>query len=93
MLAKASLAIHHNRAAYGLRLDGTPVTPPKGWRLLAEGEEIPQAHREFIRCPPYGASSTWSEQWASPRRCHSTMTALRAGVFGSVIAYAVPATE
>jgi hypothetical protein len=53
---------------------------PNGWRILPEGADIPQIHREFL----YGIG------WAGTRRCHSTMTPMRAMVWGSVRAIATP---
>jgi hypothetical protein len=55
---------------------------PNGWRILPEGADIPQNHREFL----HGIG------WAGPRRCHSTMTPLRAMIWGSVRAIATPVT-
>ena len=78
---------------YAIDLAGAPIAAPPGWRILPEGEAVPHVHREFIRSAPYGASNRWSERWAAPRRGHSTMTALRASIWGSVIAYAVPVAE
>ena len=72
---------------YGLDHKGDPIVPPPGWRLLCEGEPIPTAHREFTR-----NGDNWSG-WCEPRRCHSTMTPLRAEKSGWVLGFAVPLTE
>lgn len=77
------------RPGYGLRGDGTPVVPPNpAWRLLPEGLEVPHLHWEFIEGYTAGSKGCWAMQY---RRCRSTMTPLKAGVSGSVRAYAVPA--
>lgn len=51
---------------------------PEGWQLVPFGAPIPSVHREYIR----------GVGWASPRRCHSTMTPPDARPWGYVVAYA-----
>jgi hypothetical protein len=65
---------------YGYELGNQLIVAPKGWKILPEGVEVPQEHREYI----LGVG------WASPRRCRSTMTPIRSMVYGSVMVYAVP---
>jgi hypothetical protein len=64
---------------------GEAIVAPPGWALVPEGEFVPQVHREYTE--NYGGG--W-HGWASPRRYHSTMTPIRARVFGGVRAFAVP---
>lgn len=72
--------------AYLHRRDGRPVPPPPpGWEFLPEGEPVPHAHCEYLE-----DYSTGRAQWASPRRCRSTMTAIVASIHGGVRAVAVP---
>ena len=68
---------------YGV-VDGKPIQAPEGWRILSEGSDIPQVHREY---------NGMAKLWCHPRRCHSTMTPFVAGVWGYAYAYAVPETE
>ena len=68
---------------YGV-VDGKPIQAPEGWRILNEGADIPQVHREY---------NGDAKLWCHPRRCRSTMTAFVAGVWGYVQAVAVPKTE
>lgn len=72
---------------YGHTTDGTKVEAPKGWRILPEGTDVPQAHREYLE--DYTDNRSW---WCDPRRCRSTMTAIYACIWGGVRAYAVPET-
>lgn len=53
------------------------------WRILSEGEIIPQTHCEYIL----------DVGWVSPRRCHSTMTPFKARVWGHVLCFAAPVDE
>ncbi|QSM00739.1 hypothetical protein YerA41_038 [Yersinia phage YerA41] len=86
-----------HKVEYG-KLFGEVIIPPVGWELIPEGEEIPQDHVEFIINPPFRIAKYnpmdpehdkyWSAQWASPRRCHCTMTPPKAMKFGHVIAFA-----
>jgi hypothetical protein len=71
-------------AQYGFDKDGNEIAAPQGWRILPEGEPVPQVHREFHDWP-HG-----SRCWCAPRRCHSTMTATHARIWGAVLAYAIP---
>lgn len=78
-----------NRPIYGFNDDGQAIKPPKPpnfalpgrendvWEVVKEGDEIPQIHREYI-----------GNAWCQERRCHSTMTAMKAEIWGSVRAYA-----
>ncbi len=61
---------------------GEKIVAPTGWRILSKDADIPQNHREFL----HGIG------WAEPRRCHGTMTPLRAMVWGGVRAIATPVT-
>jgi len=65
---------------YGRTGGGRVVKAPAGWRLLKEGQPIPQLHRV---CDERG-------QWCAPRICHSTMTPLIACTSGYMRAFAVP---
>jgi len=56
------------------------IEPPKGWRLVRFGHEVPHAHREYIQ----------GVGWDRPRRCRNTMTPLWARVSGDVLAFATP---
>jgi len=69
---------------YGYTSYGFEITAPEGWKLLPEGVDIPQAHRECIE--DYSTNKHW---WCDPRRCHSTMTPMKAMVWGGVRAFAV----
>lgn len=71
------------RDAYGM-IDGKPIQPPKGWVMLSEGAPIPQVHCEY---------DGQAKMWCRPRRCHSTMTAFTACIWGYVQAVAIPETE
>jgi hypothetical protein len=59
---------------------GEPITVGDGWKIIPEGEEIPQEHMEY--------SVVEHGMWCESRRCHSTMTPLTARLWGSVRAYA-----
>jgi hypothetical protein len=72
---------------YGFCDSGKEIVAPDGWKILSEGKEIPQVHREYTNS--YGRFGLTSV-WCSPRRCHSTMTSINAQVWGSVRAIAVP---
>ena len=77
------------KSVYGINDDGEEIKPPRTprfplpgrendvWEIIEEGGKIPQIHREYI-----GTS------WCQERRCHSTMTAMQAQIWGSVRAYA-----
>jgi hypothetical protein len=69
------------KSEYGYAPNGMKLHAPKGWRILPEGSEIPQVHREF------------TTMWCGPRRCHSTMTPPTAKISGGVRAFAVPTEE
>lgn len=79
--------------AYG-HYKGEPIPAPAGWKIVPEGEEIPQEHREYIiqrRGPVVSGSSITIQEhglWCAWRKCHSTMTPLEATVWGDVRAYA-----
>jgi len=76
--------LHRSTPEYGKDRDGREIVAPAGWRILPKGQYVPQVHREFIHpADRHGL-------WAGPRRCHSTMTAIHADVWGWVHAYAVP---
>lgn len=68
-----------DQRAYG-HYKGEPIPAPAGWKIIPEGEEIPQEHREYI-VQEHGL-------WCEWRRCHSTMTPPKATVWGDVRAYA-----
>ena len=72
---------------YGFADDGTEIVAPPGWDIIPEGGDIPQAHREFLQLCPY-RGKPGQALWASPRRCHSTMTPIYACVWGDVRAFA-----
>jgi hypothetical protein len=74
-----------DKNVYGECSDGTPVTPPKGWKILPENLEVPQVHREFAEDYSSGFCN-----WCSPRRCRSTMTPIWAMISGYCRAFAVP---
>lgn len=76
-------ALYINHSKYGFTDDGIEIFPPAGWKLLKEGDHIPQVHREFI---DYVGTTMWNQ----PKRCRSTMTPMWAGVWGAVRAFAVP---
>lgn len=76
-----------NTVKYGYDHEGNEIVAPPGWRILKRGEQVPQIHREFLEGRN---SSGYYQLWAAPRRCHSTMTASTARVWGAVRAYAVP---
>lgn len=63
---------------YG-KSNGLPIKPPNNWRLLKEGEKIPQVHRVF---------DGMSQIWCQPRQCHGTMTPPKAMVWGYMQAFA-----
>jgi len=65
------------------QFEGNNIKPPKGWKILEEGLEIPHVHVECI------AGYEQKPVWAAPRRCHSTMTPFTARISGSVIAFAI----
>jgi len=65
---------------YGYTDSGESISAPQGWMLLPEGEWVPHEHRE----------ATENGSWCAPRKCHSTMTRMYAGVSGYVRAIAVP---
>lgn len=69
--------------AYGYHIDGEPILAPTGWKIVPEGERIPQEHREYI-VRDQGLAGQWCER----RRCHSTMTPHQAVVWGDVQVYA-----
>lgn len=68
---------------------GNKIEIPVGWKLLPEGIEVPAVHREFHSLWN-SYMEDWTGQWASPRRCRSTMTPIYATIWGSVRAIAVP---
>jgi hypothetical protein len=72
---------------YGKDGEGRSITAPTGWKILPQGEYVPQVHREFLQMP--GRKGAWCE----PRRGYSTMTAIHAQVWGNVQAYAVREDE
>jgi hypothetical protein len=77
--------MHQQRdTGYGVLSTGSALPPtPEGWEIIPEGEEIPQQHRECLEEYTNNKAS-----WVFERRCHSTMTAIKACVWGSVRAYA-----
>ena len=81
----------NNRNDYGFTTDGSKIISPKGWKIIPEGSEIPQIHREYIENYGYTFPHL-HHQWEAPRRCHSTMTPLSARLWGGARAYAVPKT-
>lgn len=70
--------------AYGYSDKGELIVAPPGWRILPEGEPVPQLHREWM-------DPQWGAGWCAPRPQHSTMTSITACVRGAVRAIAVPA--
>jgi hypothetical protein len=68
----------HAKSKYGFTDSGLPIKAPEGWVIIPEDEWIPQVHREAKE----------DGYWCSPRRCHSTMTAMSARTWGWVRAYA-----
>ncbi len=77
--------MHQKRdAGYGVLSTGyaLPETPD-GWETIPEGGDIPQQHKECLE-----DYRTNKAAWVFERRCHSTMTAMHACVWGSVRAYA-----
>ena len=64
---------------YGYTSKGIRVPTPSGWKLIPEGAEIPQEHREYIE--DYSRDRS---HLCEPRRCHSTMTPIKACVWGGV---------
>ena len=73
-----------DRKLYGYH-KGEPINAPSGWRILTEGEEIPQEHREYV--------AQDCGLWCEWRRCHSTMTPPKAKLWGDVRAYAARIKE
>ncbi|WP_157649552.1 hypothetical protein [Burkholderia ubonensis] len=65
---------------YGRTGDGKVIQAPAGWRILREFEPVPAVHRECLK----------NGSWCAPRRGHSTMTPMVAGIWGDVRAFAVP---
>lgn len=72
-----------HRRSYGYQPDFTPAVPPKGWKLLPQGMEVPHRHMHF-RIDQDGRWF-WTEF-----RSINTMTAIFARNWGHVVAYAVP---
>lgn len=77
-------AYSHRRRLYAQHPDGTTVVAPDGWVILPEGQPVPSAHREFN----VDECGRWI--WCCPRQCRSTMTPIEAGIWGHVVAFAVP---
>lgn len=67
------------RNGYGKTSLGEAIEIPEGWGIINEGEDIPHEHRECIE-----DYMTGKVYWCDPRRCHSTMTPLKAMVWGGV---------
>jgi hypothetical protein len=69
--------IMYSEDKYGYH-NGKVITPPKGWEIIPENEDIPQEHRYFSN----------DGFWCHERRCHSTMTPINARVWGFIQAFA-----
>lgn len=67
---------------YGYTVDGHKIAPKKGERILKEGEEIPEVHREYISGHGWLQLRTFVHKHAGANRT--------AQVFGNYIAYAAP---
>lgn len=69
---------------YAKTKNGNMLPPtPKGWEIIEAGGDIPQEHVCCIE-----DYYTGYVMWVQPRRCHSTMTAMWAMVWGGDRAYA-----
>lgn len=64
-----------------------PLSDNNNWELIPEGEVIPQYHRVYHET--YSSrGNIWIGCWTEEKRCRSTMTPVRAVVWGSARAYA-----
>ena len=77
-------------ARYGYIDNGPAIIPPKGWKIIPEGYEVPNSpQREFIMVYD-GRHRTWDGWWCDSRRGLTTMSPIWACVWGGVRAIAVP---
>jgi len=74
------------KPTYGRDRKGKEIKPPKGYRLLNQGDPVPPIHVEF-----FGGNEiyTYGIGWQF-REGRSTMTPIYADVWGLNLAYAVP---
>ncbi|MBV1776822.1 hypothetical protein KSF73_13985 [Burkholderiaceae bacterium DAT-1] len=67
-------------AGYGFTVSGTRISPPNGWRILAQGMPVPVIHRLYFD----------GSGWSGIRRFHSPLTPHAAQLRGRVRGIAVP---
>lgn len=69
---------------YGKTNGSLKINPPKGWKILPEGEPIPPIHRTYLLL------GNGQGMWCAPRRCRFSTTPANACISGMVRAWAVP---
>lgn len=67
---------------YAVDVDGNPIVPEEGWKILPEGHKLVSGHRR------YDSAAIWSSKWRHGPM--STMIPIWACTWGTYLAYAVP---
>ncbi|KKN09986.1 hypothetical protein LCGC14_1041240 [marine sediment metagenome] len=69
---------------YGQTNGSLKINPPRDWKILPEGQAIPDIHRTYLLL------SNGQGIWCAPRRCRFPTTPENACISGMVRAWAVP---